>query len=125
MHYRAMTDGGGGEIRSLPPDIQAKYDLAWRDFQDVDKNALQNIAKSEQIFVDMSGFENDDPLLTYLPYQPLIKQVLDVMEAKPDYKVTIVSNDPQKTRALLEKLMARVDITGKYTSRLQRLTQQV
>lgn len=116
-YYEAKTNSNG-TMNYLSPVNEAAYNAANLAFSQHITNALRDIESCEEIFLDMSGCKKEK--WSY-DYKDLIKQVLDVMDAKPDYKVTIASDDPAQTMELLQHMMEGVDKTGKYASRLQRL----
>ena len=117
LKYYAMRKNPDGTENNLSPADLAAYDAANLSFDQHKISARQDIESCEEIFLDMSGCKKEK--WSY-DYTALIQQVLDVMDAKPEYKVTIASDDPAQTMEVLQHMMEGVDQTGKYTSRLQR-----
>lgn len=117
--YQYGSDDGSDRSYRLC-SLFADDELVWKtkneELKVLQTDALQQIAQAPAIVLDMRGCEKIDRR-----YEPILQQVLDVMDAKPDYRVTIVADDPRETMAMLETLMTDVDGTGKYSSRLQRL----
>lgn len=120
MKYPPSTHGGFGLQMHLSPANQQAYDNAWNAIQYLETSTLEQINNAQGIEVNMTGCDDKDKWAI----KDLMRQVLDVMDAKPDYHVTIVSDDPHKTMEQLKEIMAEVDKTGKYSSRLQRLDVQ-
>ena len=101
-------------------EVDASTKQACKDsytaIQNGDKMIFENISDAQSIVVDMTGSSNT-------PWtRKALQHMLDVMEARPDYHVTIVTEgEPHQAMQTLQEWMNKADRTGKYTSRLQRL----
>jgi len=105
------------ETEDFSFELHTKYDKALKEFKNVSKDILKKIGNCQEILVDMTGCEYDSR------YRPLIQRMLDVMDTRPDYKATIVSDRPQKTVDNLKKMIAEVD-ADKYVPILRRVVIQ-
>jgi DNA replication protein DnaC len=102
----------------LTPAQQEKYDKANHSLQDFITDTLKDIDNPYGVILEYDVEE--ETLQTYsVWYSQIIQQVLDVMDARPDAAIVIISRNPEKTMASLQKMMTKADKTDKYLSRLQ------
>lgn len=111
-----LSSRNGNQTRHFRnPEAEVALDKAWKELRAFEADTLKKIGNCRHIVMDMTECNAERR------FQVLIQQMLDTMDAKPEYGVSIISNDPQKTMEMLKEMMTSIDQTGEYLSKLQRL----